>query len=86
MPPIPDIANLKKLARKRVRTLFFDCADSGSYTERTYRANESDFSKITLCRRVLVDMTGRMLETTVIGGGRRCKTEVDCDIIAESPF
>ena len=67
MGPILEISDLKKLARKRVPKLFFDYADSGSYTESTYRANESDFSKIKLRQRVLVDMSGRTLETTMIG-------------------
>ena len=67
MGPILEISDLKTLARKRVPKLFFDYADSGSYTESTYRANESDFSKIKLRQRVLVDMSGRTLETTMIG-------------------
>ncbi|ATN35186.1 alpha-hydroxy-acid oxidizing enzyme [Rhizobium sp. ACO-34A] len=62
-----EIADLKALAKRRVPKLFFDYADSGSYTESTYRANESDFSKIKLRQRVLVDMSGRSLETTMIG-------------------
>ncbi|MBC7150609.1 MAG: alpha-hydroxy-acid oxidizing protein [Rhizobium sp.] len=67
MSPILEIADLKRLAKRRVPKLFFDYADSGSYTESTYRANESDFSKIKLRQRVLVDMSGRSLETTMIG-------------------
>uniref|UniRef100_A0A7C1NVX9 Alpha-hydroxy-acid oxidizing protein n=1 Tax=Agrobacterium albertimagni TaxID=147266 RepID=A0A7C1NVX9_9HYPH len=67
MAPILEIADLKTLARKRVPKLFFDYADSGSYTEGTYRANESDFSRIKLRQRVLVDMSGRTLETTMVG-------------------
>lgn len=67
MSPILEIADLKRLAKRRVPKLFFDYADSGAYTESTYRANESDFSKIKLRQRVLVDMSGRSLETTMIG-------------------
>ncbi|MDZ7874286.1 MAG: alpha-hydroxy acid oxidase [Rhizobium sp.] len=67
MAPILEIADLKTLARKRVPKLFFDYADSGSYTESTYRANESDFARIKLRQRVLVDMSGRTLETTMVG-------------------
>ncbi|MBX9466601.1 MAG: alpha-hydroxy-acid oxidizing protein [Rhizobium sp.] len=67
MAPVLEISDLKALARKRVPKLFFDYADSGSYTESTYRANESDFSRIKLRQRVLVDMSGRTLETTMIG-------------------
>jgi len=61
------IADLKTLARRRVPKMFFDYADSGAWTESTYRANESDFAKIRLRQRVLVDMTNRSLETEMIG-------------------
>lgn len=60
-------ADLKRLARRRVPKMFFDYADSGAWTESTYRANEDDFKKIKLRQRVLVDMTNRSLETTMIG-------------------
>lgn len=61
------IADLKKLARRRVPKMFFDYADSGAWTESTYAANESDFGEIKLRQRVLVDMSNRTLETTMIG-------------------
>ncbi|WP_137156858.1 alpha-hydroxy acid oxidase [Rhizobium sp. FKL33] len=64
---ILTIAEMKEKARRRVPKMFFDYADSGAWTEGTYRANESDFEKIKLRQRVLVDMTGRSLETTMIG-------------------
>lgn len=67
MSPVLEIADLKKLARRRVPKMFFDYADSGAWTESTYRANESDFAKIKLRQRVLVDMTDRSLATTMIG-------------------
>ncbi|MCG5479369.1 alpha-hydroxy acid oxidase [Sinorhizobium alkalisoli] len=67
MTQILDIHDLKALARRRVPKLFFDYADSGAWTEGTYRANEEDFQKIKLRQRVLVDMTDRSLETTMIG-------------------
>ena len=55
------ISDLKRMARRRVPKMFFDYADSGAWTEETYRANESDFAKILLRQRVLVDMTDRNL-------------------------
>ncbi len=61
------IADLKSLARRRVPKMFFDYADSGSWTEGTYRANESDFEAIKLRQRVLVDMTDRSLKSEMIG-------------------
>ncbi|ACP26152.1 L-lactate dehydrogenase (cytochrome) protein [Sinorhizobium fredii NGR234] len=67
MTQILDISDLKALAKRRVPKLFFDYADSGAWTEGTYRANEEDFAKIKLRQRVLVDMTNRSLETSMIG-------------------
>lgn len=67
MKQILEISDLKALAKRRVPKLFFDYADSGAWTEGTYRANEEDFAKVKLRQRVLVDMTNRSLETTMIG-------------------
>jgi L-lactate dehydrogenase (cytochrome) len=47
--------------------MFYDYADSGSWTESTYRANQSDFGKIKLRQRVAVDITNRSIETNIIG-------------------
>jgi len=67
MPVVLDINDLKKLARRRVPKMFFDYADSGSYTESTYHANEADFQKIRLRQRVLVNMANRSLASTMAG-------------------
>ncbi|XHE12263.1 alpha-hydroxy acid oxidase [Agrobacterium deltaense] len=67
MGKILTIADLKQQAQRRVPKMFFDYADSGAWTESTYRANEDDFSKIKLRQRVLVDMTDRSLATEMIG-------------------
>ncbi len=67
MKPILEIADLKALARRRVPKLFFDYADSGAWTESTYRANEADFARIKLRQKVMVDMSGRSLATTMAG-------------------
>ena len=67
MKPVLEIADLKDIARRRVPTMFFDYADSGAWTESTYRANEEDFRKIKFRQRVLVDMMDRSLESTMIG-------------------
>jgi L-lactate dehydrogenase (cytochrome) len=61
------IDELKTLARRRVPKQFFDYADSGAWTEQTYRANESDFQKITLRQRVAVNLEGRTLKSEMIG-------------------
>ena len=67
MTVITCIEDLRVLAQKRVPRMFYDYADSGSWTEGTYRANESDFHKIKLRQRVAVNMENRSLATTMIG-------------------
>ncbi|MCO5145225.1 MAG: alpha-hydroxy-acid oxidizing protein [Aquamicrobium sp.] len=67
MSALLTIEDLRRRARRRVPKMFFDYADSGSWTESTYRANEEDFHKVKLRQRVLVDMTDRSLESTMIG-------------------
>ena len=67
MSMLLTIDDLKQQARRRVPKMFFDYADSGAWTEGTYRANEEDFRKVKLRQRVLVDMTNRSLESTMIG-------------------
>ena len=47
--------------------MFYEYADSGSWTESTYRENESDFTKIKLRQRVAVDITERSLKTEMLG-------------------
>jgi len=67
MSVITTIEELRLLAKKRVPRMFYDYADSGSWTESTYRANESDFQKIKLRQRVAVNMEGRSTVSTMIG-------------------
>jgi len=67
MPVITHIEDLRVLAQKRVPRMFYDYADSGSWTESTYRANESDFQRIKLRQRVAVNMENRSTATTMIG-------------------
>ena len=67
MPVITHIEDLRVLAKKRVPRMFYDYADSGSWTESTYRANETDFNKILLRQRVAVNMEGRTTRTTMLG-------------------
>ena len=64
---ITTIEDLRVIAQKRVPRMFYDYADSGAWTESTYRANESDFQKIKFRQRVAVDMDGRSLRTRMIG-------------------
>ena len=67
MPVITHIADLRELAKKRVPRMFYDYADSGSWTESTYRANESDFQRIKLRQRVAVNMENRSIKTKMVG-------------------
>ena len=67
MPVITHIEELRQLAERRVPRMFYDYADSGAWTESTYRANESDFQKIKFRQRVAVNMEGRSTASTMIG-------------------
>jgi L-lactate dehydrogenase (cytochrome) len=67
MPVITNIEDLRLLAQKRVPRMFYDYTDSGSWTESTYRANESDFGRILLRQRVAVNMDNRSTATTMAG-------------------
>ncbi len=66
-PVITTVEDLRRLARQRVPRMFYDYADSGSWTEGTYRANEDDFRKIKLRQRVAVNMEGRSTASTMVG-------------------
>ena len=67
MPVITNIEDLRVLAKKRVPRMFYDYADSGSWTEGTYRANSEDFQKIKLRQRVAVNMENRSTATRMVG-------------------
>ena len=67
MPVITTIEDLRLLAQKRVPRMFYDYTDSGSWTESTYRANQSDFQKILLRQRVAVNMENRSTAARMVG-------------------
>ncbi|MGO1513132.1 MAG: alpha-hydroxy acid oxidase [Psychrobacter sp.] len=62
-----EIEDLRRVAERKVPRMFYDYVDSGSWTETTYRSNESDFDRIKLRQRVLVDMDNRSLATQMAG-------------------
>ena len=64
---ITCIEDLRVVAERRVPRMFYDYADSGSWTEGTYRANESDFQTIKFRQRVAVNMEGRSTAVTMVG-------------------
>ena len=64
---ITTIADLQALAKRRVPKMFYDYADSGAYTEGTYRDNEAAFSRIKLRQRVARNIDNRSIKSTIIG-------------------
>ncbi len=67
MPVITTIEDLRVMAQRRVPRVFYQYADSGSWTEQTYRQNTTDFEKIRLRQRVAVNMEGRTTRSTMVG-------------------
>ncbi|MCD6662426.1 MAG: alpha-hydroxy-acid oxidizing protein [Comamonas sp.] len=67
MEKMTCIEDLRVVAQRRVPRMFYDYADSGSWTEGTYRANESDFQRIEFRQRVAVNMEGRSTAATLVG-------------------
>ena len=64
---ITEIEDLRTIARRRVPRMFYDYADAGSWTESTYRANESDFGKLLFRQRVAVNIDNRSTRTRMVG-------------------
>ena len=64
---VTEIEDLRRVAERKVPRMFYDYVDSGSWTETTYRNNETDFDRIKLRQRVLVNMEGRSLATDMLG-------------------
>lgn len=67
MPVITCIEDLKRLHRRVTPKMFYDYAESGSWTEQTFRENTTDFAKIRLRQKVAVNMEGRSLRSEMIG-------------------
>jgi L-lactate dehydrogenase (cytochrome) len=61
------IEDLRQRACQTVPKMFFDYADRGAYAEETLRANRADLQRLKLRQRVLVDVSRRTLDTTIIG-------------------
>ena len=67
MSVITCVEDLRLLARRRVPRMFYDYADSGSWTEATYHANQSDFGRIRLRQRVAQNVDQRSVRSKMIG-------------------
>jgi L-lactate dehydrogenase (cytochrome) len=65
--PITCVEDLRRLHQSRTPRMFYDYADSGSWTEATYRANEADLQKVLLKQRVAVDMADRSIAGSMLG-------------------
>ncbi|GAB4387515.1 alpha-hydroxy acid oxidase [Albidovulum sp.] len=67
MPVITCIEDLKRLYRRRVPRMFYDYAESGSWTEQTFRDNSADFAEIRLRQKIAVDLSRRTTAATMLG-------------------
>ena len=67
MPVITCIEDHRRLYERRVPRMFYDYAETGSWTEQTFRENTTDFQKIYLRQRVAVDMAGRSTASQMVG-------------------
>ena len=67
MPIVTCIEDLKRLHKRRAPKMFFDYAESGSWTEQTFRENTTDFEKIRLRQKVAVDMSDRSTAGRMLG-------------------
>ncbi len=64
---IANIADLRRLAYKRLPRVLFDFIDGGAQDELTLRANQADFNRISLVQRVLRDVSARDQSVMVMG-------------------
>jgi len=73
VPELPTMKNmaciedLRQTARRKVPIAFFEYVESGSYAEQTLGANRADLERITLRQRILVDVSRRSTNTTILG-------------------
>ncbi len=67
MSVITNIQDLKDIYKRRVPKMFYDYAESGAWTEQTFRDNVSDFARLRLRQRVAADMSNRSTAAQMIG-------------------
>ena len=67
MSVILSVEDMRKKAKARVPRMFFDYAESGSWTEDTLRANINDLMGIKFRQRVAVDISERSTEMEMLG-------------------
>jgi len=67
MPVITNLDDLKTLYHRRVPKMFYDYAETGSWSEQTFGENSTDFEKLYFKQRVARDMRDPSLKTQMIG-------------------
>lgn len=67
MTVITCIDDLHRLYKRRVPKMFYEYAETGSWTQQTFAENSSDFRDIHFRQRVAVDMSNRSTATKMIG-------------------
>ncbi|KQT68961.1 MULTISPECIES: alpha-hydroxy acid oxidase [unclassified Aureimonas] len=66
-PTFANVEDARRIARRRLPTIFFDYIDGGSSAETTLRANTGDFSRLRLHQRVLAGLEPRDLSSQFLG-------------------
>ena len=67
MTVVTCVEDQRRIAMRKVPRMFYDYADSGSWTEDTYRANEEDLNDLKFRQRVAKDVSHRSTAATVLG-------------------
>ncbi len=66
-PVVTCVEDLKQLHRRRVPKMFYDYAESGSWSEGTFHRNEQAYDEIELRQRVAVDISTRSIQSEMLG-------------------
>ncbi|MGA1206814.1 MAG: alpha-hydroxy-acid oxidizing protein [Gammaproteobacteria bacterium] len=67
MTVITCIDDLKALYKRRVPKMFYDYAETGSWSEQTFRENTEDFQALKFRQKIAVNMEGRSVASTMVG-------------------
>jgi L-lactate dehydrogenase (cytochrome) len=67
MPVVTNIADLRRMAQRRVAKAVFDYVDRGSYDEQTMRANRADLEALHFRQRVAINVDQRSTRSTMAG-------------------
>jgi L-lactate dehydrogenase (cytochrome) len=67
MTVIACVDDLRKQMERRVPRMFYDYCESGSWTEATFNANETDLQDIKFRQRVAIDVSERSTAMTMLG-------------------